>query len=131
MAELNGTQLNGTYAANRLKRFYPRPVDFLAAHLEISSAKEDDSSAEAAPRTSAQAKRLEQTDNNTGLEEQNDSSDENEMHAPRRRRRIRTRNQVLRRASESNIIMEIPPISEEMHRQYAGLKVVGESSERT
>src|ERR1700742_3166782 len=46
LAELDGTQLNGTYAANRLKRFYSRPADFLAAHPEISSAEKDDSSAE-------------------------------------------------------------------------------------
>ena len=54
------------------------------------------------------------------------SDEESEQLPPRRSER-----QQQAQPRSGNVVVEVPPVTEEMRRQYEGLKVVGESVEET
>jgi hypothetical protein len=125
LAELDGAQLRGTYAANRLKRFYARPADFLADATLLTATEEGELDTHQ-PR----APDLPWTENLRDFGDETALSPENEEPALRRSRRLKQRSSMPQPTTEGpRIVVEVPSVTDEMRRQYAGLDVRGESAE--
>jgi len=125
LAELDGAQLRGTYAASRLKRFYERPADFLAD----TTPQLDDAAEDEEPRQTPELNLPHPAD-------VEDSSDEDlpseEERGPHLRRSLRLRERAIMPPptnEEPTIMVEIPPVTSEMRKRYAGLNVPRESVE--
>jgi hypothetical protein len=133
LAELDGAQLNGTYPADRLKRFYVRPADFLA---EVGI--DDDSDGVAAEfsegepiETRRQRRRIDEVFFSDEDEESDDETEQvdREVSGPRRSERIARQDSDAQQNTLPEFWVEVPRLSDTQRGEYGNLIVQGQSEE--
>jgi hypothetical protein len=134
LTELDGAQLNGTYAADRLKRFYVRPADFLTdMGTESGSEATTPEFSEGEPVESRRQRQV--LDEILFSDEEEVSDDALEVNQnkgsagePRRSERIARRNKGAGRISYE-FWVEVPRLPDSQRAEYGNLVVQGQSEE--